>query len=223
VKQSSYQRISLGNDNALTIPLHQIPAVIFQMDGLPSQADRDGSAILLGRRKDLAGFHDQQVIRLENHRANLTVGPWELALTPPDGYYVSSFSGPGPFVRNQRPEGWNEAMIYGGSSIRFSVSGGSGALHGTVNDSGNPAVGAPVFLEPMELDPARRITNTYVAITDVRGQYHFAGLAPGRYRVLSSFEYQMPDSDAMVLAGAKDVLLEVRNDASLDLDLYVIR
>jgi hypothetical protein len=207
----------------LLIPLKQIQPVFVQIDSVSLQAEKDGSLTLLGRRKDLAGWHDQQVIHLENHRANLTVGPWELALKPPDGYYVSGFFGPGPFVRNQRPEGWNEAIVNGGSSIRFSLSGGPSALHGTVNDSGNPVVGAPVFLEPMDLEPARRITNTFVGITDVHGQYRFTGLPPGRYRVLSSFEYQMPDSDAMALAGAREITLDIRNDSSLDLDLYVIR
>ncbi len=86
-----------------------------------------------------------------------------------------------------------------------------------------PVVGAPVFIEPMDVEPARRLTDTYVTITDVQGRYHFGGLAPGHYRVLSSFEYQMPDSKIMVEARAKELQLDARSDLSQHLDLYVIR
>jgi hypothetical protein len=223
VKQSAYQRLSLTKDSAVALPLTRIQPVYFQFEGLPMAAESDGTVRVLGRRKDLAGFHDPQVVKLQDHRANLTAGPWELALAPIDGYYVAGFAGPGPIPRNQRADGWNEVMINNGGSVRFSLSGNPGGVHGTVMDAGNPAVGAPVFLEAMDLEPARRVTDTYVTITDVQGKYGFTGLAPGRYRVLSSFEYQMPDSNTMALAGAKEVHVDVRTDLPLDLDLYVIR
>ncbi len=92
-------------------------------------------------------------------------------------------------------DGWNAAIVLprpmgGWAQFRFSAN--PGALHGTVTDAGDPVVGAPVFIEPMDVEPARRLTDAYVTITDVRGRYHFGGLAPGHYRVLSSFsEYQI--------------------------------
>ena len=179
---------------------------------------------MLGRRKDLAGARAMQVVALVNGRARLAPGPWEFALAPVAGYFVSGFSGPG----SQRPanlrfEGWNEAMVGAYGGVRFTLSSNAGSLGGAVTDAGNPAVGAPVFLEPTDLEPLRRVTGVYVTVTGVHGQYQFDGLAPGNYRVLSSFEYRMPDSKTMVSAGAKELKIDGGSSAAQDLDLYVIR
>jgi hypothetical protein len=224
VKQGAYLRLSLGRNGGADLVLRKIDLVNFDFVGLPHKAAGDGTVKLLGRRKDLAGSHDTQAIKLTDYSAALTVGPWEFAVVPIDGYYVSGFSGSGGY-RNLKPfDGWNEQTIqYWGGTVRFSFSNSPGALHGMVTDAGDPVVGAPVFLEPVDLEPARRITDTYVTITDVHGRYHFGSLAPGRYRVLSSFEYQMPDSKIMTEAHARDLQVDVRSDTGLDLDLYVIR
>jgi len=182
----------------------------------------------LGRRKDLAGAQETQVIKLSDRRAVLSVGPWEFAIAPMDGYYVSGFmgSGLGGFRSRKHAEGWNEAVVYPrpmSSFARFSFSPGHAAIHGTVKDAGTPVAGAPVYIEPADIEPERRIANCFVAVTDVQGRYRLSGLAPGRYRVLSSFEYQMPDSQALTDAGAKDVLIGAHTDTAFDLDLYVIR
>jgi len=223
IKQGGYQRVSVIKDSAIEFPLRRIPATTFQFEGLPLRAVEDGTVKLLGRRKDLAGSHDTQVIKLSNRRADLVVGPWEFAVAPVDGYYVSAFSAPGSYRTKVHADGWNEAMIAGFGTVRFTFSSNPGALHGMVTDAGDPVVGAPVFIEPMDMEPARRLTDTFVTITDVHGRYHFGGLSPGHYRVLSSFEYQMPDSKIMVEANAKELQLDARSDLSQDLDLYVIR
>ena len=102
----------------------------------------------------------------------------------------------------------------GSGRYGFTFSSNPGALHGMVKDAGEPVVGAPVFMEPMDLEPARRLTDTYVTITDVQGRYHFSGLAPGHYRVLSSFEYQMPDSKIMAEARAQELQIGARADVA---------
>jgi hypothetical protein len=56
--------------------------------------------------------------------------------------------------------------------------------------------------------------------TDLRGQYHFNGLAPGLYRILGTFEYEKPDSDTMEAAGARALTLSDATDTTQDLDLY---
>jgi hypothetical protein len=84
-------------------------------------------------------------------------------------------------------------------------------------------VGAPVYLEAWDPETRKRLTDLRVVRTDVRGAYRFQSLAPGTYRVLSTFEYQMPESASMDLAGAQSVRVEARNDLQMDLDLYGIR
>lgn len=221
--QGEYQRVSLGKDMAVSLPLKKVPMVSLRFDGKTLQADTDGIQVL-ARRKDLAGTYDNRV--LTGTSARLAPGMWELAVVPGDGYYVSGFSGSGnnAYRRNQRVDGWNEITVTSrGGQARFTLSASVGSLRGMVKDSGNPVVGAPVYLEPLDLEPARRLTETYVAITDTHGQYRFASLAPGRYRVMSTFEYQAPDSKTMGIAGAQEVQVDTRTEASRDLDLYVIR
>jgi hypothetical protein len=225
VLQYGYQRISVGKDSSVSLSLHKVD-LTFQFEGVPAQLVEDGTVKLLGRRKDLAGVRDVQVVKLVDRRASLAAGPWEFAIAPLDGHYVSAFMSSGGYRPRKHSEGWNDMVVVPrpyGNFARFSFSSGSGALHGAVSDAGDPVVGAPVFLEPVDVEPERRITEAFVTTTDTRGQYRFSGLAPGRYRVLSSFEYQMPDSRIMTEAHAKDLQIDVRGDATADLDLYVIR
>ena len=57
----------------------------------------------------------------------------------------------------------------------------------------------------------------------MKGQFQFYGLSPGHYRVLSSFEFQNPDSAALDAANAHVVKTEESRDIVQDLDLFVIR
>jgi hypothetical protein len=92
-----------------------------------------------------------------------------------------------------------------------------------VRSGGDPVAGVPVFLEPYDLEPARRITDPFVTRTDMNGQYRFTDLAPGNYRVLSSFDYRMPDSQTMSNAGAVSVKIDESADRQQDLDLSAVR
>jgi hypothetical protein len=71
------------------------------------------------------------------------------------------------------------------------------------------------------LEPARRISDPFVTRTDMNGQFRFTDLTPGNYRVLSSFDYRLPDSQAMSIAGARPVKVDEGQDALQDLDLVV--
>jgi hypothetical protein len=71
VMQANYQRISLGKDTSVALSLRKVDPVSFQFEGLPNQAVDDGTLKLLGRRKDLAGTRDTQVITLVDKRASL--------------------------------------------------------------------------------------------------------------------------------------------------------
>ncbi len=66
------------------------------------------------------------------------------------------------------------------------------------------------------------MTQMFITCTDVHGQYHFSGLAPGNYRVLSSFEYLTVDSATMAQTPAKSVVVENTHDVQQDLDLFVL-
>lgn len=139
----------------------------------------------------------------------LAPGRWQVSLLPPPGYCVSGFNGPGFGRRRTRPDGWNEFLSNGrGPLVWFMLSGGPGEMHGVVKSYGDPVVGAPVDLEAYDPETRTRVTDLRPVRADIHGLYRFQGLAPGIYRVLSTFEYQMPDSASMELAGAQSVRVE---------------
>ena len=222
--QGAYQRISLGRDSTVSLVIKKLNPVNFQVSGISMQGVNDGAVKILARKRDLAGTHETQVLALSNGSASLAPGPWQLAVAPIDSYYVSGFFGPGGvYRRDARTDGWNDTTVYNGGSARFTMSGNVSTMHGVVKDAGGIVAGAPVFLEPMDLDPARRVTNVYTTLTDTHGFYRFSSLPPGQYRVMSSFEYQMPDSQTMRNAQAIELTISTRTDIGQDLDLYVIR
>ena len=94
-------------------------------------------------------------------------------------------------------------------------------LYGNVTSSGKAAGGAPVFLEPFALELGAGLTTVRTARTDLQGRYHFTGLAPGRYRVLSSFDFNQPTSEEMEAARAATIALKEASETSKDLELFV--
>ena len=56
----------------------------------------------------------------------------------------------------------------------------------------------------------------------MRGQYQFHGLAPGDYRVMATFEYQMPDEAQMDRTETRLVKAEAAADLVQNLDLFVL-
>jgi Carboxypeptidase regulatory-like domain len=187
---------------------------------------------IMARRKDMAGNGEVQQLEILGNRSSGTVrlapGRWELMAVPPAGYVVTEFGY--RFTRSEgvhraRADGWNEVMINGrGNSLRFVLSSNPGSMHGMVSGlSREPLNWAPVFLEGYDPDNHKRVTELRVALTDSHGQYKFSNLPPGSYRVLSTFEFHMPDEATMDLAGAKLLMVEEGKDAIQDLDISVIR
>jgi hypothetical protein len=235
-KRGLYAKISIDRDTSLTYSMAEVRPTSFSLStGLAAATDiRDFQALarrdyqVLARRNDLAGTGPTVALNLEAARALLPPGPWQLALLPPAGFYVQSFSGPGPFTvaRGQRADGWNDIVtggsLFGFDSVRWVLSANCGSVRGVVKSEGAPAAGAPVFLENLDLPVERRILETYATRADMQGRYRITGLAPGNYRVLASFGYLKVDSSIMSAANTRSFTLEGRTEAVEDLDLYVV-
>jgi hypothetical protein len=141
-----------------------------------------------------------------------------MTLQPPAGYYVSSLQ-PG---HAGRADGWNEVLVRQHSQLRFVLASPSSAIRGMVKASGEPAGGAPVFLEGWDSSARSRIGELRMTRADMRGNYSFDGVAPGTYRILSTFDYTAPDVEAMA-EGATEVTLDAHGARAQDLDLWGIR
>jgi len=179
---------------------------------------------LRARRKELSGDGSPQNLRPNRGHVPLGPGRWDLELVPTSGHYVAKFSvvqsEPG---QRGRADGWNEiAVASGPTTVRFVLSPHPGAVRGAVTGANRePVAGAPVYLEPYDAASRKRLGDARMARTDMQGKYGFYGLPPGDYRILATFEYQSPDSEAMDAAGAQLVKVEESRDAALDLVLYV--
>jgi hypothetical protein len=75
--------------------------------------------------------------------------------------------------------------------------------------------GAPVFLQAVEPPGEIRTTRT-----DLRGRYRFIGLAPGAYRLISSFEQQSPTAQFLEAFG-RTFEIAKGTAGKLDLPIYV--
>jgi hypothetical protein len=222
----AYAAVSLAGDVSVTLKLPPLPPGPgpTRFDIAPLPAGGSNSMQIAARRKDLAGVGPATALQLANNSAMLAPGRWEVMLTPTPGYYVSGFYGPGFGRSRTRPDGWNEFFANNGTGwVRFTLSGGPGEIHGVVKSYSDPVVGAPVYLEGYDPETRKRVADLLEVRTDNHGLYRFQGLAPGIYRVLSTFEYQRPDSAAMELAAAPSVRVEARSELQMDLDLYGIR
>ena len=203
------------NQTNFVLPMQDTRDTQFALEG----AGPSVSATALVRRKDYAGVGAAREVRLSAlGRVQLFPGRWEIMVQPPAGYYVASFS---PRVRNSSavPQGWNEVLISGYSRISASLSSGPGSLQGTVHISNMPAIAAPVFLETWDPVTRARLTELQKTRTDVQGNYKFGGLAPGNYRLLSTFEYTSPDPQAFDVDETRGIRVESATNAQVDLEL----
>ena len=219
--QAAYQALPLDHDTDIKLQLTQLPER--RVDVTPKPPGGTAAIHILRRRRDLAGAGEPEPMPVgANGLALMRPGRWEFMLTPPDGYYVASFSGRPLNQRDvSRADGWNEAAP--NNQIWFALSPGPAAVQGSVKVAGDPAVGAPVYLEAYDPATQRRLLDLRTTRTDLRGAYRFDGLPPGVYRVLSTFEYNSPTVAQMELAGARTVDVPHGGNPTVDLELYEIR
>lgn len=215
-----------GNRAGIALDLAPLPSVRFSfVDTSGKPVDPTGLPFL-ARRRDLSGPGKTEYLRLDGDgQAHLDPGRWELALGPHASWYVAGFSGPGPRATGGPPGGWNEMAVAPGSAslaVQVVLSLHPGKLRGVVTSGGQPAAGAPVYLEAIDPTSGLRRGDLRATRAGAGGQYVFAGLAPGVYRVASTFEYQAPDWAAMSRAGAREVRIEPGGEAALDPELWVM-
>ena len=106
--------------------------------------------------------------------------------------------------------------------MKVVLSSSPAALSGRVAASRDqPAVGAPVFLHPVDLEAGVGLTTLQTTRTGVGGSYRFTGLPPGRYLVLSSFDFERPSRDELERARAAAVSVKEGGETTQDLEVFV--
>jgi hypothetical protein len=180
------------------------------------------TVVVRARRKSLAG--EGPARRIQPQEDPLPPGTWEISVVPPPDLYVARVSGDRGDQESPAVNGWKEFLMAQGGHARVKVelSSAIAALHGRVTASlDQPAGGAPVFLEPVELEAGAGLIAVRTTRTDLQGRYRFSGLPPGRYRVMSSFDFERPSTEEMEAARADEVSLKEAGDTGHDLRLFV--
>jgi hypothetical protein len=207
------------------IPLLPLCSVFFNIRGPQGQNIDTSSAEIQIRRVDLAGIAPPEKQRITNGRGQVLPGRWQFHFVSNVNYVAMDFRG----CRGERPEGgrgdgWNETIINQRSCmIGFTVSNHPVTIRGTVANAHEPVAGAPVFLEPWDPLNRKRLGEPVTVRTDSRGHYELIGLAPGTYRLASTFEYLSPEAADMDEMRPRTLLVEEGRDQQQDIDLYVIR
>jgi hypothetical protein len=221
-RSAAFQILTVDRDIAnLGVSPTTLPTVRFEFvdtSGHPVTVP-EGSVML--RRVDPAAEGNPEVVK-DFGGVNLLPGRWEVAIKPGTTYCAVGFE---PHESAGRADGWNEFLLPPGlqTAVRFVLPFSPAAIGGTVkNANGDTVAGVPVFVEPYDLDPRKRLEPVRSTSTDSNGRYEIGGLAAGVYRLLASFDYQMPEPAQMDAANAKTVRVEDGSRASLDLEEFVI-
>lgn len=171
-------------------PLRQ-PYVSWTADNKPMGTVRFPLQV---RRVDLDGTGP---VRTMKSRDTLVPGHWEAMAVTSDEYYTQNIRVRYGGAITARGDGWFGIDLGTYSDIWVSLSSHPASISGVVSTAGKPVAGAAVFLElynPQSTEPRISLTP---GRADSQGNYTFTGLAPGNYRVISSFDFDPEDPYVM--------------------------
>ncbi len=223
----AYVPLALEHDmTGMRINLLPMASVFFDIQNTQGGRLADTSTLKVQvRRIDLAGEGAVETIRLNNGAGALVQGRWQVMLAPSASYVATDFRGPkGERPEGSRADGWNEITVNNNCGVRFVLSDKPGSVNGLVTAGAHePAGGVPVFLEAYDEITHKRVVDLRSTRTDMRGKYSFTGLAPGTYRLVSTFEYQTPATGDIDAMNPRVFRVEEGRDQQQDLDVWVIR
>lgn len=146
----------------------------------------------------------------------VTPGDWEIAALAPSEYYLAS-------VSNTRVmDGALVTSLRAGEerSVMLQFASGAGIVSGTVRTSdGQPAIGAPVYLNPLDDELRGRIGGVRGVRSDQDGKFRFDGVPPGRYEGSATFEILDPGEADWTPGRGKSVEVSESGEVKVELVL----
>jgi len=207
------------------LPMYPLASVFFYFHGPQGQPLETTGLDVQVRRVDLAGVAAPDRQHMTNSRATVLPGRWQFRLVPNASFAAVDFRGcRGEAPEGGRADGWNETTVDQRSCmVAYTLSSHPATIRGAVMNAQQPVPGAPVFLEPWDPKSQKRLGDPRTMRTDTHGNYELIGLAPGTYRLVSTFEYANPEAWDIDEMRAKTVTVEEGRDQQQDLDLWVIK
>jgi hypothetical protein len=224
--QFGFVELFVGRDELVGLVMAPPPRVTITYQGLVGEKDAKAPISLTARRQDPAGPGAEREIKTA--QTTLEPGYWELSARINPGQYVESIAnrfggGSRRSWRSERPTDWFEVFIEGRqqASIRVIVSDKGGVITGIVQTEGKPVPGIPVFMWPVAEQARRSLRGQLQTLSDVNGQFSFASLPPGDYRVVATFDLSEADEESMDLARAVTVHVNASQTANAPLTPWV--
>jgi hypothetical protein len=148
---------------------------------------------LLVRRVDLDGTSTAKTL---GSRETLVPGHWEFFAQTSAQFYTAWIRSMGgqPFTKN---DGWFGVDVGQYPNLQVNLSPRPATITGTITTGGKPVSGAPTYLEMYDPETNDARIRLFTGRADAAGNYRFGGLAPGRYRILSSFDFDPEDRSLM--------------------------
>ena len=225
---AAFSAITLDRDLDARLTLAPFPSVGFLIEDLSGSSIDSRNLRVMVRRKELSGVERPEWsgdYRPDGSKVALPPGRWEAALMNNPGYYVARVVDPAGVAVEFATAGWNDFILTAGTQnvVRLTL-GATGSLAGVVRSTaGEVTGGLPVFLEPSDLPPHKRLVEVVSVVTNPKGQFQFAGLAPGNYRLLATREYPDPAAAEFDAANAVQIKVESGKPVNLELAEWVIR
>lgn len=145
---------------------------------------------VLARRLDLDGPGHE--FPLESGQS-LSPGDWEFTVRTDTSHYLVDIRNEGDKAPAPEIDGWFDLKIGNAPHIQVTLSDKPASISGTVSSPSKSVVGAPVFLELVNPNVTELVVQSWEVRADPQGKFAFHGLAPGTYRVVSSFEVEHDD------------------------------
>ncbi|MGB9604930.1 MAG: carboxypeptidase regulatory-like domain-containing protein, partial [Bryobacteraceae bacterium] len=213
--RAAWERLMVGEGGAeVTLELAPLASLRVECEGKSGlRVEAERTMVFLLRQEPP---EDNPLHVRGGQTISLLPGVYRVAVSAPLDYYVAYVRWPrtsvGPAVFEAPPGAVLELAVV--------LDKRPAAITGRVVDvDGKPVAGAPVFLLALDPEQQRLMEGTRSARSDHRGEYRFHGLAPGRYRLLSSFEIERPSESDWAVAETSTVSVEEGQTARLDLKL----
>jgi len=177
---------------------------------------------LMGHRQDLSDLEKDHPIEMHG---TLAPGHWLMSAQVGATQYVESIAGSAALRDRHatQPSDAFEVLIGPGSTrVIVTISDRAGQWEGSVaGPDSKPVPGAPVFLWPVTEAARRSLGGAKQVLADASGYYQFAGLPPGDYRVMASFDLSEVDEEILDAARAPITRLDAGQRMTADLPLWI--
>ncbi len=218
-QRSAWQEVTVAKETEqVTLELASAPLVRIRCEEKRGQPlELSGISVFL-RRKMPSEENSKRVNCAES--VSLSPGTWELAAAAPANLYVESVRA------GRRGKLSQEIELRPGQSedILLTFSAKPASLKGIVKTpDGAPAIGAPVYVNAIDPELRTRLGGVRSGTTGQKGEYMVAGLAPGRYEVVSSFAIADVEDADWTPGKGHPITLEEGTEESLDLVLGDLR